>query len=199
MHEIEPFYNWRDYYVAANDYRSPFHGREYNEFAFTNKVYNYVIHPQWDDFGSNTLYLKVLFTDYDQGFAIIEMIGEWNDCIHNDIMFLKRNILEPMMVEGIFRFIIIGENVLNFHASDDCYYEEWNEEVRDENGWITLLNFRNHVREEMSAISLHHYLVMDEVFQNVNWRTQTPLNLLKAISTIIEKPLMASRPIHYIS
>ena len=50
-----------------------------------------------------------------------------------------------LMSEGIERFILIGENVLNFHASDDCYYEEWFDEVTDADGWIALLNFRQHV------------------------------------------------------
>jgi hypothetical protein len=62
-------------------------------------VYDHVIHPQWDNFGS-TLYLKLLFADYDEGYVIIELIGEWNDLLHNDIMFLKRNIIEPLMAKA---------------------------------------------------------------------------------------------------
>ena len=81
MHDIEPFFNWRHLYVSEEDKRSPFFGIEYSEFQFTQTVYNYFIHPQWDDFGSQTLYLKVLFVDYDTGFCIIEFIGEWNDAI----------------------------------------------------------------------------------------------------------------------
>ena len=122
MQDLEPFYNWRGYYIAAEDPLSPFYGREYSEFEYTNTVYNYYIHPQWDEFGSNTLYLKILFTDYDRGFAIIEFIGEWNDALYNDIMFLKRDLIELMMKEGINKYILIGENVMNFHGSDDCYY-----------------------------------------------------------------------------
>jgi hypothetical protein len=74
--------------------RSPFYEREYSEFEYTNQVYNYLLHPQWDEFGSSTLYLKILYVDYKEGFAIIEMIGEWNDAINNDIMFLKRDVVE---------------------------------------------------------------------------------------------------------
>ncbi len=36
------------------------------------------------------MYLKVLMADYDEHYAIIELIGEWNDAIENDIMELKR-------------------------------------------------------------------------------------------------------------
>ena len=55
MQDIEPFYNWRHIYVSEEDQLSPFFGRQYSEFEFTQTVYNYYIHPQWDDFGSRTL------------------------------------------------------------------------------------------------------------------------------------------------
>ena len=56
-----------------------------------NKAFLSSLQNQWDDFGSSTLYIKILFADYDGGFAIIELIGEWNDAINNDIMLLKRD------------------------------------------------------------------------------------------------------------
>jgi len=105
MHEIEPYYNWRDRYIASEDERSPFYGRIYNEFVFTQKIYNYFIHPQWDEFGSQTLYLKILFADYDLGFAIIEMLGEWNDCLQNDVMYLKRDVVDELAKQGINKYI----------------------------------------------------------------------------------------------
>src|SRR3954463_4455746 len=146
VHTIEPFYNWQHLYIAAEDPESPFYGREYSEFQYSNTIYNYYIHPQWDDIGSETLYIKILFVDYEEKYAVIEFIGEWNDAINNDIMLLKRDIIENMMSFGINKFILIGENVLNFHASDDCYYEEWFQEVED--GWIAAINFLDHVRTE---------------------------------------------------
>ena len=132
MHTLEPYWNWRHLYMAEEDERSPFHGREYSEFEFTHAVYDHVLHPQWDEIGSETLYIKILFADYDEGFCIVELIGEWNDLLHNDIMLLKRDIVEQLMAHGLKRFILIGENVLNFHASDDSYYEEWWEECEDQ-------------------------------------------------------------------
>ncbi len=140
MHELEPFYNWKHIYSADEDSRSVFFGREYSEFEFTQTVYNYFIHPQWDDIGSQTLYLKVLMADYDLQYAIIELIGEWNDAIENDIMTLKRDVIDSLITQGITKFILIGENVLNFHSSDDCYYEEWYDDIADLGGWILLLN-----------------------------------------------------------
>jgi hypothetical protein len=187
MHTVEPFYHWRDYYVASEDPLSPFFQREYSEFEFSNSVYNYLIHPQWDFFGSNTLFMKILYIDYEENFAIIEFIGEWNDAIENDIMTLKRDILEPMMEEGISKFILIGENVLNFHYSDDSYYEEWFDEVED--GWIALINFHDHVLKEIKAIHLDHYLVMGGDLDDMEWRTHNPLHCFQKIAKIVENRL----------
>ncbi len=125
MHEIEPFYNWRQFYIAEEDEKSPFFGREYSEFEYTNQLYNFLIHPQWDEFGSLTLFMKIIFVDYDLKFCAMELLGEWNDALNNDIMILKRDIVEELQLHGIHKFVLIGENVLNFHYSDDSYYEEW--------------------------------------------------------------------------
>ena len=125
MHEIEPYYNWRGNYVATNDPDSPFFKREYSEFTFTNSVYNHLIHPQWDEFGSQTLFIKILMVNYEEHYCIIEMLGEWNDLLYNDIMFLYRNVIESLLENNIKYFILIGENVLNFHGDTDDYYEEW--------------------------------------------------------------------------
>jgi hypothetical protein len=61
--------------------------------------------------GSETLYMKVLFVDYERGFCVIEFLGEWNDTINNDVMHLKRNVIDLMTGEGIHKFILIGENI----------------------------------------------------------------------------------------
>src|SRR5678810_76420 len=107
MHDIEPFYNWRHIYVSEEDERSPFFGRAYSEFEYSHTIYNYYIHPQWDDFGSRTLYLKVLIADYDEKYAVIELMGEWNDAIENDIMELKREVIDLFEREGIVKFICL--------------------------------------------------------------------------------------------
>ena len=187
MHDIEPYWEWRNYYIASEDERSPFFEREYNEFEFTHTVYNYLIHPQWDYIGSPTLYVKILYIDYELSFCIIEFIGEWNDCINNDIMFLKRNIIESIVSEGINKFIIIGENILNFHASDDCYYEEWAEDIED--GWIAAINFRKHVISEFSSSNIDYYISFGGELNNIDWRTYTPYQLFKKIDNLIQKRL----------
>jgi hypothetical protein len=185
MHDLEPYYNWRSHYVAAEDKRSPFYQREYSEFTFTDAIYDHYIHPQWDNIGSPTLFIKILFADYDEGFAIIEVFGEWNDLLHNDIMTLKREIVEDLMHEGVSKFILIGENVLNFHASDDCYYEEWFDEVEDENGWIAMLNFREHVVQDLTEANIDSYFVMGGQLEECAWRTYRPLQLFQKVKSYV--------------
>ena len=94
MHTIEPYYAWRNHYVASEDHRSPFFERVYNEMSYHMKIYDHYIHPQWDSIGSQTLFIKIIWVDYEEESAIIELLGEWNDCLHNDIMRLKRDIVD---------------------------------------------------------------------------------------------------------
>lgn len=187
MHEIEPFYRWRDDYIAAEDERSPFYGTEYNEFEFDKQIYNFLLHPQWDSFGSNTLYIKVLFVDYDHQYAIIEMIGEWNDTINNDIMLLKREVIELLIANGINKFILIGENILNFHSSDDSYYEEWFQEIED--GWIAGINFRHHVIEEFKNANIDYYINFGGLLDELNWRNHKPIQVFRAVEEQLTKRL----------
>lgn len=187
MHTIEPHYRWRLDYVASEDKDSPFYDRVYSEFGFTNTIYNYYIHPQWDAFGSETLYLKILYVDYPDQYAILELIGEWNDCIYNDVLHLKQYVIDPLQAQGITKFILIGENVLNFHASDDCYYEEWFEDVTEEGGWICFVNFLDHVLEEMEEHSINQYVHMGEDFLDVNWRIQKPQFVFQDILNRVEE------------
>lgn len=187
MQDIEPHFRWRDLYQAEHDRLSPFYEREYSEFEYSNKIYNYLIHPQWDEFGSNTLYSKILFADYTEGFAIIELIGEWNDAINNDVMLFKREVAEILMANGITKFILIGENVLNFHSSDDCYYEEWFQDLED--GWIVALNFQEHVLDEFRRNNIDYYLVFGGELDQMNWRKLQPLQLYNLVTTTISKRL----------
>ena len=187
MHTIEPYYNWIDQYSAAEDERSPLFGAEYSLDTFSNTIYGYYIHPQWDSLESDTLFLKILWVDYDERAAVLEFIGEWNDAIENDIMNLKRNILDVLLHEGIRRFILVGENVFNFHGSDDSYYEEWFEEVED--GWIAGVNFLDHVRREMSQYSLDNYINFGGDLDDLAWRTYEPRRFVETIEGLIRRRL----------
>lgn len=184
MHDIEPYYHWRNYYVASEDGRSPFYNREYSEVEYTDAIYDHYIHPQWDNIGSPTLFIKIIYADYVNHFAIIEMMGEWNDCINNDIMTFKRDIIEEMMYQGIRKFILIGENVLNFHSSDNCYYEEWFDEL--ENGWIALLNFREHILDEFLRANIDCYFVSGGEINEINWRIYSPVELYRKVELLVQ-------------
>lgn len=186
MHDIEPFFKWRDTYIAAEDRKSPAYGTQHDEFYFTNAIYNYYIHPQWDSFGSATLYMKILYADYDKQFAVIELIGEWNDCIANDIMLLRREITDLMQKENICQFILICENVLNYHASDDNeYYEEWLDEISDQDGWVAIVNPLEHVAAEMANYGVNQYV---HILSDAPWRDYKPGALHKWIQNEIFSP-----------
>ncbi len=191
MHTLEPYYNWRGLYIANEDPHSPFYGREYSEFEFEQKIYDHYIHPQWDNFGSQTLFIKIIYADYELGFAIMELMGEWNDLLYNDIMFLKREIVEALNLEGIHKFILIGENVLNFHHSDDSYYEEWFEDVNDHDGWIAMLNFRDHVLEDFARANIDSYFVMGGKLNELRWRTMLPEQLMESVEQHVMRRLNA--------
>lgn len=178
MHTIEPYYLWRDHYVSEEDPNALNYGMEYSEFHFTHKVYNYLIHPQWDTFGSETLFYKQIYANYEEGFCVLEMIGEWNDCIYNDVMALKTELIDHLLDAGIRDFIIIMENVLNFHADNDDYYEEWNSETE---GNIYFVNALPHVLEEMNRYGLQYHIMFGGVLNEIDWRLQRPENLLDHI------------------
>ena len=187
MEHIEPFYNWRDYYISEEDENSPFFGQQYNEFYYDKSIYNYLIHPQWDDFGSETLYVKIIYADYTKDAAILEFIGEWNDCITNDIGLLKRDVIDVLLSHGINKFILIGENVLNFHFDSDDYYQEWFEDVDD--GWIALVNFQEHVRSELINNHLDYYICMGGELDDLDWRTYKPDIIIEKVDNIMLKRL----------
>ncbi len=187
MHELEPHYSWRHLYQAENDPHSPFAGRRYSEIYFTNTVYNYYIHPQWDEFGSLTLYTKLLYCDYEKSFCVIELIGEWNDLLYNDIMYFYRNVIEILLDEGIQHYILIGENILNFHADGDDYYQEWFDNIGD--GWIACLNFRDHVVQDFVKARIDYYLAFGGKFDSFNWRAYQPHQLFDSINNLVLKRL----------
>lgn len=186
MQNIEPYENWNYLYLSEEDEQSPFYGREYSQFAFVNTVYNYYIHPLWDDFGSNTLYLKVLMADYETGYLIMELIGEWNDAIENDIMTLKREVIDDFLRSGISKFILISENVLNFHNSDDSYYEEWTEDIEEKGGWIVFLNMPNATQHDFLRAGLDQYV---ELIDCEPWRTMMPDVLFNQLDSFIMRRL----------
>lgn len=196
MHDIEPFTNWQKYYNAANDPRSPYYGKSYNLEQYSDTIYGYYIDPAWDFMGSETLYIKILYTDYKAGCTIIELFGEWNDTINNDIMHLKRSIIDEQIAAGIYKFILIGENVFNFHGSDDAYYEEWFDEVEDTEqreeegpGWIAAVSFPDFVQDELKKFRIDQYVNMGGTLQIANWRTMHPKTFFDTVDQLMLRRL----------
>lgn len=187
MHDIEPYYNWLTYYDPAEDENSPFFGKQYNFDTYSETIYGYYIDPAWDFMGSETLYIKILYADYDVGFCVIEFLGEWNDTLNNDVMYLKRNVIDKMIQQGVNKFILIGENILNFHGSDDSYYEEWFEDVED--GWIAGVGFPEFILEEFRRYGIDAYINLGGTLQLNKWRTLNPSTFYDVVSKLIQRRL----------
>ena len=116
--------------------------------------------------------------DYEEHYVIIELIGEWNDAIENDIMELKREVMDIFMAEGINKFILVAENVLNFHSGDKDYYEEWFDEVSDNDGWIACVDMPEQTQYDFRKAKLNRYIELTEI---ENWRIYKPFHLFKKI------------------
>ena len=74
---------------------------------------------------------------------------------------------------------------MNFHASDDSYYEEWFEDV--ENGWIVFLNFREHVLKEFKNAGLDYFFNTGGELNDFEWRKFSPGQVFGNVSKIISK------------
>jgi len=116
---------------------------------------------------------------------VIELIGEWNDTLNNDVMFLKRKVVDDLSRFDIDKYVLICENVLNFHGSDNCYYEEWFEDIKESNGWMAFLNLNQHVEEEMVSTQIHHYASIGGELNDVNWRRFKPAQLIQNVEGIM--------------
>ena len=102
-------------------------------------------------------------------------------------MHLKRNVIDLFVSEGINKFILLGENILNFHGSDDCYYEEWFEEIED--GWIAGVNFRDHIIFEWGKFHLDYYINFGGNLELDSWRTMPPELFYQWVNLAITKRL----------
>ena len=107
--------------------------------------------------------------------------------MHNDSMFLKRELVDAMVEEQIYRFIFIAENVLNFHGDETDYYEEWYDDLQEYQGWAVVLNLQPHVLEEMQETRLDDYLHLGTLFNDINWRPHEPARIYEAIEGVLSQ------------
>lgn len=185
--DIEPFYGWLVQYSHETDDRSPFHGVQHNLFYFDRFIHNIPCHPLWDDIGSESLLVKILYADYDIGYAIIELFGEWNDLFENDYKLLAENCLTYLIDQGIQRFILIGENVFHIYLETDDYYQALQEELED--GWICVMKMREEVREEMEQYGILDYFYWSPIVDELNWRRLRPKQLFRIVEDRMGKLL----------
>jgi hypothetical protein len=189
MHDIEPFWNWRHKYTAEEDERSPFFGEDHSEFEFTNAVYDHVIHPQWDNFGSTHPVHEAALRRprrrlrHHRADRRVERPAAQR---HHAVQAEHHRTPDG---QGINKFILIGENVLNFHTSDEEYYAEWFEEVSDADGWIALLNFRPHVLEDMQSANIDQYFLLGGKLNALKWRTQEPETVFEVVEGFVMRRL----------
>lgn len=180
MHDVEPYYGWLHLYSHEQDPNSPFHQVEHNLFEFDRAVYNYAAHPLWEDIESESLLVKILYADYEKGFAILEFLGEWNDLFDNDYKLLAENVLTYLIDAGIDKFIFICENVFHIYLEADDYYDAVQDELED--GWICLLRAREHVQEQLREFNIDGYFYWSEELDALAWRKLKPTQLFDIVA-----------------
>jgi hypothetical protein len=76
---------------------------------------------------------------------------------------------------------------MNFHGSDDSYYEEWFDEVED--GWIAAVSFPQFVQDEWKKYGIDNYINTGGTLQIDKWRTMLPLNFFDVVDKLIQRRL----------
>lgn len=184
LRHIEPFFGWLDHYCHEHDQRSPFHEVEHSLFEFDRSVNHIPAHPLWDDFGSESLLVKILFADYSRKYAILELFGEWNDLYDNDFKLLAENCISLLIEEGINQIILICENVFHGYFETEDYYEALQEELED--GWLIAIRMREELQNEMIDFGINQYFFWSPLLDQVPWRTMKPPALYKLACSRLE-------------
>jgi hypothetical protein len=190
--EIRPFGGWLHWYNPSTDSRSPFEVLEEDE----RYIYTFRAHPAWDSIDSESLLLKVLYADYAHGYAVIELLGEWNDLFENDFRLLVQNCLELLEREGITKFVLICENVFQAYFQDTEYYEAFQDVLTDNEGWMFLLRVRNDVLQELNRYELDQYFYWSEELQHIAWRKLHPTKLFHLVSRVVNRNLLPTADAH---
>ena len=101
-------------------------------------------------------------------------------------MELKREVMDLLYNSGIYKYILITENVLNFHSSDKEYYQEWYEELSEQDGWVIALNMPEATQQDFKKKKLNYYIELMEITE---WRAYKPYHLFKKIDDELRKRL----------
>ena len=92
MHAPEPYYAWRNHYIASNDLASPFTTGSTMSLPTTSRSTTTTSTHNGMSLGAKPSTPKCC-TPTTTRATVLEFIGEWNDCLFNDIMLLKRRSL----------------------------------------------------------------------------------------------------------
>ena len=186
MHALEPYYAWRNHYVASQDPKVRFTTGCTTSLPTTSRSTTISSTRSGMSLEAKRSTRKscTRITTRDTPSGIHRRVERLPVQRHHA---LKREVIDPLMAGGVTKFVLIGENVLNFHHSDDAYYEEWFDEVVEDDGWIALLNFREHVLADMQAIDLDSYFVLGGELNELGWRTFTPEQLCRRIDDCVEQ------------
>lgn len=76
---------------------------------------------------------------------------------------------------------------MNYHSSDDSYYEEWFQDI--EQGWIAGLNFRDFVLTEFLNSGIGNYILFNPKDEEFNWRIMSPVQVFQKIDNLLNKRL----------
>ncbi len=76
--------------------------------------------------------------------------------------------------------------MLNFHSSDDSYYEDWREQVEDATGWVVILNMPAQSQYDFVQARLNKYI---ELVDFAQWRTLKPELVFQQLDDLMLKRL----------
>lgn len=194
LSDVEPHYGWLGYYDPELDTCSPF-AHDPDDSDARPQLYTFEANPRWDGIGSESLLVKILFVNYapapEGGFAIIELLGEWNDLYENDWRLLCDNCLDWLVAQGIDRFILICENVFHAYLEADDYYADFAERIPE--GWVCLLRARPEVLAEFERYGISPYFYWNSQFDDLRWRKLKPWQLYALVAESITRLLGPAR------
>ena len=79
--------------------------------------------------------------------------------------------------------------MLNFHSSDDSYYEEWREQLEDTGGWVVIIDMPAQSQYDFKQARLTNYV---ELVDFPQWRTLKPDIIYQQIDDMMIKRLHAT-------
>ena len=110
------------------------------------------------------------------------------EIMYSQILFptVFQSLNKSLPAEGIIKFILIAENVFNFHSGDKDYYEELYEELSEEEGWAVLINFHPAAQHDFLLRKLNRYVELMDISA---WSTYKPEHFFQFIDQKLSQRL----------